>query len=562
MKLKIFVALYILLNVASVFAQNVKQPDSYNYQHGVEALKKGDNQEALIYLNKDIEENPENGYSFAMIAIIRYAEKEYGKALTAVEEAIKYLPKEDVEFSAFSYSLRGDIYKDLGDTVKTLNDYASAMRINPNESNLYEKRAQIYFEQGKYQFADEDYRKMTELTPGYLVGYMGLGRNALEQRRWDDAISQFSYVVKLDGDYSSGYSFRAEAELKKGMWDEATRDLISAIQCGWDDKAESLIWRLEEPAFAMMLSKLKVQAAKAPEDFEWPCLLGIMYERDKQYIKAIEFYKEACKKNAIAAIYRNISFCYIRLGAFEEAMSNIDQAISLNSMDCSSIARKANIYYCKGDIDSAISEINKALSVSPDYSFGYWRRALYKSAENDWDGAIEDASMSIAIDPNNSLSYSFRGFAYQRQGKKELAEADYKKVVELENKPERYFFVPYAYLGLGQNDKAVAAMDTAIARSEDKAEVYYNAACLYSRMKDKENALKLLEQSLKCGYVCFAHIDCDCDMDFVRETDEFKALISKYKMLLDENLKSIRTTSSSGEATMPEEHYKGESRRL
>ena len=96
MKLKIFVALYILLNVASVFAQNVKQPDSYNYQHGVEALKKGDNQEALIYLNKDIEENPENGYSFAMIAIIRYAEKEYGKALTAVEEAIKYLPKEDV----------------------------------------------------------------------------------------------------------------------------------------------------------------------------------------------------------------------------------------------------------------------------------------------------------------------------------------------------------------------------------------------------------------------------------------------------------------------------------
>jgi hypothetical protein len=108
--------------------------------------------------------------------------------------------------------------------------------------------------------------------------------------------------------------------------------------------------------------------------------------------------------------------------------------------------------------------------------------------------------------------------------------------------------------------KSLLSID--VARSEDKAEVYYNVACLYSRMKDKENALKLLEQSLKCGYVCFAHIDCDCDMDFVRETDEFKALISKYKMLLDENLKSIRTTSSSGEATMPEEHYKGESRRL
>lgn len=72
--------------------------------------------------------------------------------------------------------------------------------------------------------------------------------------------------------------------------------------------------------------------------------------------------------------------------------------------------------------------------------------------------------------------------------------------------------------------KSLLSID--VARSEDKAEVYYNVACLYSRMKDKKNALKSLEQSLKYGYVCFAHIECDCDMDFIRETKGFKAFVN------------------------------------
>jgi clan AA aspartic protease (TIGR02281 family) len=38
-----------------------------------------------------------------------------------------------------------------------------------------------------------------------------------------------------------------------------------------------------------------------------------------------------------------------------------------------------------------------------------------------------------------------------------------------------------------------------------------------------------LEKCLELGYNRFAHIERDFDMDFLRETDEFKALITKYK---------------------------------
>jgi len=48
-------------------------------------------------------------------------------------------------------------------------------------------------------------------------------------------------------------------------------------------------------------------------------------------------------------------------------------------------------------------------------------------------------------------------------------------------------------------------------------------------MKDKANALKYLGKSLELGFRRFAHLEQDDDMDYLRETNEFKELIMKYK---------------------------------
>ena len=149
--------------------------------------------------------------------------------------------------------------------------------------------------------------------------------------------------------------------------------------------------------------------------------------------------------------------------------------------------------------------------------------------DGDLDGAIEDLSIGIVLEPEYSYTYVTRGDVYRKTGKRELAEADFKKVIELENSPEKYYCIHYAYQGLGQYDKAIEAIDTIIARHEDKAGSYYDAACLYSRMKNKEKALMYLEKSLEKGYIRFAHIERDYDMDFIRGTEEYKALLKKYK---------------------------------
>lgn len=100
----------LLTIIATVFAlcgyaQDAKtiesRPDSYNYLRGVEAVQNGNNEEALEYLNKEISENPKNGYAYSWIAMIREQQDEYGRALSAANLSIKHLPKEGCRILIF-----------------------------------------------------------------------------------------------------------------------------------------------------------------------------------------------------------------------------------------------------------------------------------------------------------------------------------------------------------------------------------------------------------------------------------------------------------------------------
>lgn len=529
MKRLLFVLSVMTWSIMWVNAQSVKRPESYNYQRGLEAMQDEKRQEALDFFNKDLKENPKNGYSYSWIAMLRGQNEEYGRALTAADLAIKYLPRKDAEYVIFAYTTRAGVYLHLGDTVKAMTDYDMAIKVKPDEGDLYEKRAQIYFEQERYDLAAADYHKMIELNPGDVMGYMGLGRNANEQRNWTEAIKQFDYVTKLSSDYSSGYSFRAESYIGLEKWNEATDDIVSALALEWDRKAMYLATTLKEPAFTMLVSKMKIQSVKSPNEARWPYVMGTMYQHEKQYKKAVEAYEEANKRNASPAILRWVAHCYFEMGLYENALNSIDQALNMDSTDLVNLERKANILYEMGNAKSAIDVYTQVLNTQPEYAFGYYRRGWFKELTGDFDGAIEDLSICVVLDPEESYAFETRGDIYLRQGKKELAEADFLKVIEIENTLEKYSCIHYAYQGLGQYDKAIEMMDSIIAREEDRAGSYYDAACLYSRMDNKQKALEYLEKSLELGYRRFAHIERDQDMDPIRDMEEFKALILKYK---------------------------------
>ena len=555
---------HLLVAILSVFTlvanaqDNMNRPTSYNYQRGVEAIQKENTEEALEYLNKEIEDNPKNGYAFSWIAMLRCHQEEYGRAITAADLALKHLPKKDKEYVYFAYETRARIYCEVEDTIKALADYSAAIKIDPDKDDAYEKRAQIYYEQKKYDLADADYKRLISLDQGGVVGYMGIGRNRNAQKMWDEAIEQFSYVIKLHNDYSSAYAFRAESYLGKKDWDKATDDLLSALKIDSNDKAFYMMQDLEEAPFTRLKAKFQIQAAKEVNEEKWPYYLGIIHEKKELYSQAIKFYEEANKRDISAYNLERIAICFEKDGQYENCLTTLDRALNMEPQRTSLQTLKANILYEAGKTREAIAQWDEILTAHPDYAWGYYRRGWFKEY-SDVEGAIEDFTMAITLDPTDTYSYISRGNLYDKMGKKDLAKEDYEKIIEIEKTVKDYETLHYAYQSLGNYDKAIEVMDSIIVRDSTEAGTYYDAACLYSRMNKIEQALSYLEKAVEMGYKRFAHMDNDHDMDALRDLPEYKSLIQKYKDSVKDNSLSPNSDSSSAEDRVVEVPFTKES---
>ncbi len=99
--------IFMVLSISSIWAKSeTKLPDTYAFTRGVEAYQEGKNQEALEWFEKELSEHPDNGYAYIYISALRYGNNEYGKALSAINQALKKLPKKDKEYTAVAYGTR------------------------------------------------------------------------------------------------------------------------------------------------------------------------------------------------------------------------------------------------------------------------------------------------------------------------------------------------------------------------------------------------------------------------------------------------------------------------
>lgn len=522
-----FILSILVLCSSVMLADNIKRPDSYNYSRGVEAINNNNAEEALDYLNKEINEHPDNGYAFAWIALVRNYNEEFGRALTAANVAVKKIPSKDKEYKAFAYGTRAQVYLNLEDTIQALKDYSQAINIVPDDDRFYNQRAQVYYEQGKYDLADKDYLKMISLKEGDVMGYMGIGRNANAQKRYGDAIKQFDYVVKLDQNYSSAYSFRAESYIGLKKYNEAIDDVITALGIDKDRKAFYELQELADSAFEQTVAKLKAQKIKEPNEQSWAYDLGVVYERAAKYNKAIAYYKESLEKESNIITASRISSCYDDLGDYYKALEYCDQAIALDSVKSDYLYQKANILDNAGRTQEAIKTMSDYIANTPDEPAGYYQRGWFKDHSGDIEGALEDYTMAITLQPNEAYAYLNRGVLYRLKGENAKAESDFKQVVRLDSIPEEADCSFYAYYYLGQKDKAIEVLNTML--DKDKKGNCYDAACLYSVMGEKEKALSYLRQSLEDGYRRFAHIKRDRDLINIRNTEEFKVLLKEFE---------------------------------
>ena len=86
-----------------------------------------------------------------------------------------------------------------------------------------------------------------------------------------------------------------------------------------------------------------------------------------------------------------------------------------------------------------------------------------------------------------------------------------------------------SYLERGEFPKALEQYFDARKIEPKNSIVHYNIACTYSRMKKLEDALDALERSVECGYRDVDWMEKDSDLDNIRDTGRYKAIVRKLR---------------------------------
>ncbi|MBR0501886.1 MAG: tetratricopeptide repeat protein [Paludibacteraceae bacterium] len=531
------------------FGKGPNRPNSDNFTNGLKCIEQQDYENAYTYFVNEYSANPKSGYALYWIGYIRMLYSEYGRSLEAYTKAISLLPPKDTPYLQSAYAGRSSVYLNLGDTARALADLNTGIKVDPSNVAMYSDRAEIYFAQKKYAQADDEYKKMIKLNPGSLTAYMGLGRNLKEKGKYEEAIKQFNYVISLDENYSDAYAFRADAYNQMKKYDEATSDIISTFLLKDDQiKAVRLMIRLDNEAKQMLVSKMKAEMVKSPDKVVWPFYIGEVIESTFDYKGAIPYYDKALSLDFSPSFSRRLSYCYRSLAAYDEAMKYNDLTIRLDSSKYDELVSKAFLYAGKGDLKSAISTMDEYVKKRPDRSYSYRERAMVKMYNKQYEDALEDLDLAVTLAPKSMRCYYCRARIYDMLGKKDKAEADYKKVLELDPERNRSSETYYTLALLGKKDEAEKVMSDFYKDDQDleeKSNVYYNKACFYSLVGKTDEAIENLKKSLENGWRDFSHIGYDPDLENIRELPKFKELIKEYKAKLQEELKEVKKIKSN-----------------
>lgn len=270
-----------------------------------------------------------------------------------------------------------------------------------------------------------------------------------------------------------------------------------------DDLSKRLTAEQQAEAERRVRQWLTSHAGEFPRAVESEVLhlsgLGLDALGAKQYDKALEFYDQALElAPASADVYAGRALVYDDLGRYDDALSDLDKAISLTRQETDQAGyyrRRGEIESEKGDSEQALSDLGKSIDLMPT-ALALSVRAAVNEAAGRPDDAIHDYQRAIAlgagvrdygqlahllqrkgdfaavldicrdalkIDQGYAYCYDVRALAAMSLGRMGDAEAELRKLLAID--PQSY--QAHDWLGTlafmaGHYDEAVSEFDLAV----------------------------------------------------------------------------------------------------
>lgn len=268
-----------------------------------------------------------------------------------------------------------------------------------------------------------------------------------------------------------------------------------------------------------------------------------LYRRTKSSLQfAIHLFQKAIELDTrYAAAYAGLGESYATLHYdydtkdiwVEKAIESSLKALMYDSTVAEAYAALAMAYFSKKSIQEAETAARKAIELGPNIFTGYWVLARICHVMNRDQEAVGLLKKTVELNPDFHTAFGELRMAYERLGEKENMDAIIQKMLAMfplylaKHPDDARSHIHYAIqlAAVGKGDEALEQAKKAIELSPDDPLMFYNAACVYSRLNQKTQAVETLQKSILAGLEDYEWIKSDTDFDAIRNEPGFIELM-------------------------------------
>lgn len=543
MKRIIFILVAVLSCYNAAFAKQPQEPSSYNYMRGKELINNREYSDGIEMLQKELADNPKNGYAYMWLVCAYLAQDEIGNMLQSANEALNYLPKKEAYGRAYVYSRMGVAYGFyLNDTVQALRYYDQAIRLEPKNAVWYDNRARYNGFLDRNADAIADFKSASDLEPNSAELLYYLGKSYESDKRYNEALDAFTKADRLDPGYQT-VAARAGAEIQLGKYEDASKHIVASLEkYPQNDDAMDLLVPLSAAMRRNLLTEFHIKQRLNPNDPTWILyeICVLMGADDFENALSVSGKLETLMPQQQCASLR--SMLYQLLGDHESALREVNLAMELDSTDNSLLDKRADIYAEMGRSDLQISDLDSLLDKVPDNAEYYKNRAYAYLFLEKYQKAIEDCDMAIALSDLSSYRY-LRGRCYYELGDTLAARLDFEKASK-GNGSNACFALHF----LGNDSLATQRMDSILVADSLAHLETYDAACLYALQGKTEDAFRLLTQALEERNAQYSYARRDINFRSIRG-ERFDSLLAVYEVRVQETIRRVNGMTAETNAT-------------
>lgn len=501
------------------------------------------NQAVMQVYNRLLQQDPKDYQTYFYRANEYYKHNLYSQALEDINSAINYTPESNKDLLMQEYSLRANIYVILDKKEDALSDITKAYALSPNDYVTCYQKANVELETENYSQAIQSFKKLQRLNPRSTEALVGLARVAVKQSNIGLANDYINQAVEFDKTNTNIYVKRASIRKDINNNSGAVEDLLVAI--GLDNNNSTAFKKLNEIAntdYNAVIAGISNVISQVPDKGMYYYIRAYIAMDHYHYTSALTDYKYILKQNFYNydGIYRSIAVCYFNLGKYQDALQEIDHAISMTDNNEKS-------YQVKAQILLALDKNEEALSIS--------EKLIQKNFQNDEVymlkgialvdvGKYVDASSAFGEasihTPSNPLPYLLRAYTLDKYlSSPEPAQKFYSRALNSDTDTTSIYSLRcFALYKTGEKEKADEWLRNILSNNDNDGSVNYYAACYYSLTGDTEKALQCVQTALSKGfgsyYLWNDYKEGEINVAPLRQNSQFLQLLQKYATLFSE----------------------------